>query len=318
MRLHEEPDIFKDAVSLTAEYLRLPEIYVEKDYWVTLALHRIFTSVLAEFVVFKGGTALAKCHSFIKRFSEDVDLVVIKDQGLTANQLKQRLKAISNTVAETLPEIEREGITNKKGMIRKTAHSYSRQFTGEFGQVRDMIILESSWLGSPEPTVRGEVSSFVYDMMVAKGQDALAEEYGLTPFGVSILAPTRTLCEKIMSLVRFSYTPEPISDLRNKIRHIYDLHQLLQQKDMAIFFQSAEFDQMLHKVAKDDEVSFRNNKEWLYHHPAHALVFADLEKIWPQLRATYNGRFKSLVYGDLPDEQLILGSLSIIGEIAED
>lgn len=35
MRLHEEPDIFKDAISLTAEYLRLPETYVEKDYWVT-------------------------------------------------------------------------------------------------------------------------------------------------------------------------------------------------------------------------------------------------------------------------------------------
>lgn len=37
MRLHEEPDFFKDAVSLTAEYLRLPETYVEKDYWVPLA-----------------------------------------------------------------------------------------------------------------------------------------------------------------------------------------------------------------------------------------------------------------------------------------
>jgi len=152
----------------------------------------------------------------------------------------------------------------------------------------------------------------VYDMMVAKGQDAFAEEYGLVPFGVSILAPTRTLCEKIMGLVRFSHTPEPVSDLRNKIRHIYDLHQLLQQQDMAIFFESAEFDQMLHMVARDDEVSFRNNKGWLYHHPAHALVFADLERIWPQLRATYNGRFKSLVYGDLSDEQLILGSLAKI------
>ena len=63
----------------------MPEIFVEKDYWVTLTLHRIFTSPLAEFVVFKGGTYLAKCHSFIKRFSENVDLVVVKGNWHTGS-----------------------------------------------------------------------------------------------------------------------------------------------------------------------------------------------------------------------------------------
>lgn len=36
MRLHENKELFTDAISITAEYLKLPEIYVEKDYWVTL------------------------------------------------------------------------------------------------------------------------------------------------------------------------------------------------------------------------------------------------------------------------------------------
>lgn len=312
MKLHENPDLFTDAISITAEYLNLPEIYVEKDYWVTFTLQRIFTSPLAEFTVFKGGTALAKCFSFINRFSEDIDLVLLKNPNLTANQLKERLKRISNAVSEFLPELEVDGITNKKGMIRKTAHSYSKTFEGEFGQVRDMIIVESSWLGSSEPLIKGKVSSFLYQMMLSKGQERIAEEYELLPFEVSILAPIRTVCEKIMSLVRFSYTDTPIIDLKNKIRHVYDLHLLLAQQDISAFFDSSEFDEMLYKVAKDDELSFRTNKEWLYNPPVQALIFSDLDRFWPELRATYQGSFKTLVFGELPREEVVVQTLKRI------
>jgi hypothetical protein len=314
MRLHENQQLFTDAISITADYLNLPEIYIEKDYWVTLTLQRIFTSPLAEFTVFKGGTALAKSFSFINRFSEDVDLVLLKDPDLSANQLKERLRQISNTVSKFLPEVETDGITNKKGMIRKTAHTYSRNFEGDFGQVRDLIILESSWLGSSEPLITTMISSFIYQMMNERGQKAFAEEYGLLPFEVPILSPTRTLCEKIMSLVRFSYTETPVADLRNKIRHVYDLHQLLMQDDINAFFDSEDFDLMLHKVAEDDKISFRNNKEWISNHPANALVFADVDHVWTELRNTYHSTFKNLVFGALPDENLILRTLKRIKE----
>ena len=314
MNLHENSELFADAVTITAQRMKLPEIYVEKDYWVTLALQRIFTSPLAEFTIFKGGTALSKCFSFINRFSEDIDLVLVKEPHLSANQLKERLKRISKVVAAFLPEIEIAGITNKKGMIRKTAHAYSRVFTGDFGQVRDLIILESSWLGSSEPTITGRVSSFIYEMMQTSGQDALASQYDLLPFDVLLLAPTRTLCEKIMSLVRFSYSEKPLVDLRNKIRHVYDLHQLLQQEDISAFFDSADFDTMLHKVGKDDEISFRNNKDWLYNHPAQALVFAALDHVWPELRGTYNGAFKNLVFGAFPADEWVFQTLTRIKE----
>ncbi|SFF14716.1 nucleotidyl transferase AbiEii/AbiGii toxin family protein [Spirosoma endophyticum] len=314
MNLHENRELFADAVTITAQHMNLPEIYVEKDYWVTLALQRIFMSPLAEFAIFKGGTALAKCFSFIHRFSEDIDLVLLKEPHLSANQLKERLKRISNVVAEFLPEIDVIGMTNKKGMIRKTAHSYSRVFAGDFGQVRDLIILESSWLGSSEPVIKGQVSSFIYQMMQARKQDELAIQYDLMPFEVVLLAPTRTLCEKIMSLVRFSYTEKPLVDLRNKIRHVYDLHQLLKQDDLAAFFNSDAFVVMLHKVGRDDEVSFRNNKDWLYRHPLQALLFAELDRVWPELRGTYNGSFKNLVFGKLPADEAVFQTLQRIKE----
>ena len=312
MRLHDDKALFKDAVSITAQRLNLPEIYVEKDYWVTFALHRIFTSPLASVTVFKGGTALAKCFSFIHRFSEDIDLVVLKSEDDTANRLKERLKQVTQSVAELMPEVQQEGITNKKGMIRKTAHSYFREFDGQFGQVRDLIVLEVSWLGSAEPCTTGTVSSYIYEMMIASGQHKLAEEYGLLPFDVAVLDPTRTLCEKIMSLVRFSYTQTPLDDLKKKIRHVYDLHQLLQQDAIVAFFNSADFDLMLGRVAQDDKVSFKNNKDWLQYPPHEALIFADVVSGWNELKGAYNGAFKNLVFGELPKDKLVLDTLKRI------
>ncbi|TKT93333.1 nucleotidyl transferase AbiEii/AbiGii toxin family protein [Dyadobacter frigoris] len=314
MKLHENTELFQDAVSITAQQMKLPEIYVEKDYWVTLALHHIFKGALAEYTIFKGGTALSKCFTYINRFSEDIDLVLIKEPGLSPNQLKERLKKISQAVDKFLPELDVPGITNKKGMIRKTAHSYSKVFKGDFGQVRDLIIVESSWLGASGPVVKGKVSSFIYQMMLARKLELIAEEYGLLPFDVSVLAPERTLCEKIMSLVRFSYTEEPIKDLRNKIRHVYDLHQLLRQADISEFFDSAGFDQMLHKVALDDEVSFRNNKAWLYFHPSQALLFRQPDQMWTELEGIYNGSFKTLVFGELPDAADVKQTLERIAQ----
>ncbi len=313
MRLHENTDLFRDAVAITADYKRLSEVYVEKDYWVTLALQRIFRGELSKYTIFKGGTALSKCFSYIERFSEDLDLVLVKEPGLSPNKLKERLKRISIAVSEFLPEVDYPGITNKKGMIRKTAHDYPKNFEGEMGQVRDFIILESSWLGASEPVIKGQVSSFIYEMMVDRGQIDLAKQYQLDPFEVPLLAPERTLCEKIMSLIRFSHTENAVMDLRNKIRHVYDLHQMLQQEGLSAFFDSRDFDTMLHKVAQDDEESFRNNKDWLYIHPSKALVFSDLERIWPELSEVYNNSFRRLVFGVLPKESLTKETLRRIG-----
>ena len=117
-----------------------------------------------------------------------------------------------------------------------------------------------------------------------------------------------------MSLVRFSYSENPLEDLKKKIRHTYDLHKLLQQKEFAEFLNSHDFDKMLLKVANDDVASFRNNNQWLVYHPNASLFFRDLEKVWPELKTTYTGDFKNLVYGDLPKETVVFDTLKMIKE----
>lgn len=314
MKLHDNISLYRDAIRFTAQQMNLPPEYVEKDYWVTYALFTIFNNNIGKDTVFQGGTALSKCYNMIERFSEDIDLVVLRREGETDSKLKSKLKAVSTVVETVLPEVPIQGITHKMGMNRKTAHSYNKEFKDDYGQVRDVIILESTWLGYYEPYTTKSIVSFVGQMMLDNNQADIAKENELLPFKLLALEPIRTICEKIMSLVRFSYGEKPIEDLKKKIRHTYDLHQLLKQKEFSTFLHSTAFDEMLLKVANDDMASFRNNNQWLKHHPNEALIFKDLDNVWIELKTIYNGDFKNLVYGELPKEEAVLETLKMIRE----
>jgi hypothetical protein len=314
MRLHQNIPLFRDAVRITAQQMNIPPEFVEKDYWVTYALFTIFNNEIGKDTVFKGGTALSKCYHMIERFSEDIDLVVLRREGESNNRLSTKIKTISDVVNAVLPEVNIEGLTQKMGMNRKTAHSYNKEFKGNYGQVRDVIVVEATWLGYYEPYTTKSIVSFVGQMMLDKNQSDIANENGLLPFELMALEPVRTICEKIMSLVRFSYGENPIDDLKKKIRHTYDLHQLLKQDEFILFFQSTDFDNMLLKVANDDIVSFRNNNKWLNYHPNEALIFKDLENVWSVLKPIYDGDFKNLVYGALPNNEAVLETLKMIQE----
>lgn len=313
MKLHENKTLFRQAISATAESMQIPEIYIEKDYWVTYALKVIFSDSIGTDTIFKGGTALSKCFGLIERFSEDIDLVVVRTTSNSGNQLKEKIKRIGAVVSQHLPEVEVEGLTRRMGMNRKTAHGYPREFAGDTGQVRgSVIVVEATWLGSFEPYTTRPVNTYVANMMQHQSQQALITEYGLESFNVQALRPERTLCEKIMSLVRFSYTEQPLQDLKLKIRHTYDLHQLLQHVETKAFFESNAFETLFLSAANDDASSYKNNHPWLANHPTEALIFSDLQNVWSELRLVYQGDFSNLVFGTLPNESAILQTLTII------
>ncbi len=121
MKLHENNELFTDAILATSQLLDLPEIYIEKDYWITVALHEIFHSSMANQTVFKGGTALSKCNKLIERFST---LFYHK----TENYLNEKNRMIlGNTITTKL--------------IRKTADN---------ANLKEQIILDKSALLSCE------------------------------------------------------------------------------------------------------------------------------------------------------------------------
>lgn len=70
----KERDILFREVSLKNN---INQVIIEKDFWVCFILDHLFNfSTYKEKLFFKGGTSLSKCYNIIKRFSEDVDLVI--------------------------------------------------------------------------------------------------------------------------------------------------------------------------------------------------------------------------------------------------
>ncbi len=90
--------------------------------------------------------------------------------------------------------------------------------------------------------------------------------------------------------------------MNNKIRHIYDLNQLLKNKEIYDFFHTQEFDDLLLIVANDDKLSFNTGNEWLKIHPTEAMIFKEIDDTWDKLKTTYSSTFSKLVYGEPPKE----------------
>lgn len=61
----------------TAIKMGLSDAIVEKDFWVCWTLdYLFFRSPWKKQLTFKGGTSLSKCYGLIKRFSEDIDMIL--------------------------------------------------------------------------------------------------------------------------------------------------------------------------------------------------------------------------------------------------
>jgi hypothetical protein len=322
MNLHLDKDNFEGAIVATANYFEIPEIFIEKDYWVTYALHQLFHSEVKDLIVFKGGTSLSKCYSIIKRFSEDIDLVVIKNDVDTGSELRRRLKDITTIIDRSiLDKVADHPNTNKKGSIRKIVYSFPKVgLGGKYGEVKDDITLEVSHLGNFEPNVTKPIRTLIADYINSTQNIELITQFGLGDFEVKALAVERTFCEKIISLVRFSYTESPITDLSNKVRHTYDLTLLLRLDSIKDFVNSDSFGIMLLQVAKDDDKAIPNNKEWLYNHPREALIFSETVMVWNVLKKVYRGtKFNELLIGieKPPHENDVFDTLVFLSERIE-
>ena len=70
-----------DVFETTAERLDTQASYVEKDFWICLVLDTVFNlrPDNEPRLVLKGGTSLSKGFGLINRFSEDIDLVVFRE-----------------------------------------------------------------------------------------------------------------------------------------------------------------------------------------------------------------------------------------------
>lgn len=311
MKLHEDKEAFTDLIEAAAQAIGLPQVYVEKDYWVTKALKSLSQSPYAKQAVFKGGTSLSKAHKLIHRFSEDIDLAVFSD-GRSGNAIKNLLKSIESAASAELEAILDERIT-KGSLFRKSVYRYPRILMGgEFGQASPELLIEVNAFTQPEPYEKMNLQTLITDVLAEQGRVDLIEGFGLQAFPINVLSIRRTLVEKLLGVIKDSYHQDPIAQLSKRIRHLYDICLILNVDGIKDFVGSDDCIQLLNICIADEKKGDMGRAEFLAHPLTNAPLFSQFEYWKPALLETYNGVFSQLVYGQLPEIDSIHESLIFI------
>lgn len=300
MRLHDDDEIFSELVQAAAESIGLPQVYVEKDYWVTKALKHLSASNHVEQVVFKGGTSLSKAYRLIDRFSEDIDLAVFSGEG--GDKLRKKLlKDIEASVTQGLTYLDKDARESKGSKYRKTVYQYPRSIAGaDFGQASPELLVEVNAFTHPEPYERCEIRSLIADTLTEQNRTDLIAQFELESCSINVLSVRRTLIEKMLGVIKDSYNENPVARLSNRIRHLYDICLILRGDEHKMFVQSDDFGPLCVQCIADEKAGFFEYADCLESPLGEAPLFSTFETWRPALETTYNGTFSDLVYGELP------------------
>lgn len=318
MKLHDNPTLFNDTILALSTQKNIPTAFIEKDYWLTTVLKQLSYSKYNDDFIFKGGTSLSKAFGMIQRFSEDIDLALVAE-NLSGNQVKGRIGKVSKDITKHLEEVEIEQVTSKKTRFRRTAHTYPQIMSENHNsQMVSYLIVELNAFGKPHPFQTMQLSSMIFDFYQEQNRTDLIKEYELQSFPIQVLKPERTFGEKVLAIARASYHQTPELQLQNKIRHLYDLHILMNHELLIDFIAKPDFFQIIELVQKDDAESREFQGDWNKEPLTQALIFNDSDELWKSLEKTYKNSFQPLVYGSLPNINEIRMSISILKKRLED
>ena len=175
---------------------------------------------------------------------------------MTNNQIKQIIKKAEQYITQTFTYIPDHPQESKGSQFRKTYYKYPIVTEGEFGIVSPHILLEINSFTTPEPRTKVNIQSLITSFLEAGNYSSLINQFELMPFPLYVLNVERTIIEKIMSLVRACCSPDPIANLRYKIRHIYDLCMIMRHRDYKQFIEENNSDHIFNMVVAADKIQF--------------------------------------------------------------
>jgi hypothetical protein len=223
-----EPATFTATIAAAAERLGIQPLAVEKDYWVCEVLRAIVAAHPGQ-VVFKGGTSLEKLR-IIRRFSEDLDILVVGDYP-SSGAARRALKAMMATAASTTGgELSGAESGGNPGTFHREAYlslplDYSDNPPAGIADPSGLR-LELGQTGGPNPSRLRPVQSLLARELAGSGVGRWDD---LTAFDVTILHPGRTLIEKLLRVNNFVSDParRGTAGLPRIGRQFYDIWALL-------------------------------------------------------------------------------------------
>ena len=234
-QLRRNLDDLDALVARTAADRGLPAPYVEKDFWVTEVLRaatvdRVVAmpddSTAPVTFLFKGGTSLSRVFGIVDRFSEDVDLLAVFPTGAAPNARHKVLKQVDTDVTTHLGLTKGDvGVgASTTGVKRYTTYHYP---VTEYDEgLKEGVLLELGSRGGTYPAAAHGYRSMVAEYAITGLGEAKDTWDEFAAFEVNVLAPERTLLEKIAAVHDAAVRSDNATLLKHG-RHFYDIDRLL-------------------------------------------------------------------------------------------
>jgi hypothetical protein len=303
--IHNDPD-FGRLISIVSNKLGIDFTLIEKDYWIMHVLYSLQERDI-EFEL-KGGTSLSKGFGLIQRFSEDIDIHIRTNFGLSVNGnedkpvVRAARKSFYDVLAATLSingitKIERDrefdDVKYRSGGIRLFYQGHSPISEG----IKDGILLEAGF-DQITPNYPVDISSWIWEYLASIGLDVnyIDNRAKLVP----CYHPGYTLVEKLQTIVR-KYRTQTGSNggvrEKNFLRQYYDVYCLLGNDEIQSFIGSEEYNQH-----KKNRIKGADKEIPLSEHPALNLSNSEI-------KTSFKERYQStskLYYQGQPDFEEVL------------
>ncbi|MBP9692249.1 MAG: nucleotidyl transferase AbiEii/AbiGii toxin family protein [Alphaproteobacteria bacterium] len=292
---------------------------MEKDFWVSWLLNKIFQQEISKDITFKGGTSLSKCFGIISRFSEDLDLTINRaifnegkdDQGLSRKALEKAIDSrdrlasayVTNIFKPTLEKAIQADLGDEGWQI-VSDESEPKNLRFVYPSVLkafDNIYIKQSVL--MEFGVRGDIAPFEIKTVTSFIDNIMADILEAENSPIRTLSPHRTFWEKITLLHAENNRPQEKTSGDRISRHYYDVHQLIMKGIADLALQDLA---LLKDVIEHKKKYFRTG--WAKYEEA---IPGSL-KIYPQ-----EALKKALVEDYQEMEQMIFGFIPSFNEVLE-
>ena len=327
--LHSPPERQKKACIELQDEMHLHAQSVEKDLWVCWTLRELFSLPgVGEHLTFKGGTSLSKAWKLIRRFSEDIDLIVDKealgfggdaapDKAASNKQRKARLEAlmaasrqwVQGSLQPALATRIAAALGNEAACELEVDPDmpdgqclllhYPSAFENEAGYIKPVVKIELGARSDDWPNSECPIQPYLaerFPQLMPEG-----------PFSVRVLAAERTFWEKACLLHEETFRPHDKPRKLRMARHYYDLWCLLRA---GVGERALANTALFQRVAEHREIFFRYAwVDYSTHKPGTFRLSPPSDHL-ANWRSDYQAMLGPMFFGEVPDFDEIMKAVS--------
>lgn len=159
---HQDPDLFREAVTFTAAETGFAARVVEKDYFCTVLLQ--YLAMPGTGLVFRGGTCLAKVHLGFYRLSEDLDFLISIAVDASRQARRRRVatvKEVVRAIPDRLPGLHLA--TPLTGANQSTQYAAVVSYRSVLGDFDESVKIE---VGLREPLLTPHVEGGIRTLLL--------------------------------------------------------------------------------------------------------------------------------------------------------